>query len=70
MNSRIHGSEDALAELGCQKIANQPRARVLIGGLGMGYTLRSALDRLEVKAQLVVAELVPAVVRWNRTFLA
>ena len=70
MNSRVHGSEDALAELGCQKIANQPRARVLIGGLGMGYTLRSALDRLEVKAQLVVAELVPAVVRWNRTFLA
>ena len=70
MNSRIYGSEDALAKLACQKITNHPRARVLIGGLGMGYTLRTALDGLGAKAQVAVAELVPAVVRWNRGFLA
>ena len=70
MNSRAFGSEDALAKLGCQKLANYPQARVLIGGLGMGYTVRSALDGLGAKAQVVVAELVPAVVQWNRGFLA
>jgi spermidine synthase len=70
MNSRIYGSEDALAKLACQKITNHPRARVLIGGLGMGYTLRTALDGLGARAQVAVAELVPAVVRWNRGFLA
>lgn len=70
MNSRMHGSEDALAKLACQKIGNQPQPRVLIGGLGMGYTLRSALDELGAKAEVVVAELVPAVVSWNREFLA
>ena len=70
MNSRIYGSEDALAKLACQKITKHPRARVLIGGLGMGYTVRSALNGLGAKAQVVVAELVPAVVRWNREFLA
>ena len=70
MNSRSHGSEDALAELSCGKIATHPQARVLIGGLGMGFTLRSALDGLGANAQVVVAELVPAVVGWNRTYLA
>ncbi len=70
MNSRTHGSEDDLAKLACQKITNHPRARVLIGGLGMGYTVRSALNGLGAKAQVVVAELVPAVVQWNRGFLA
>ena len=70
MNSRVHGSEDALAKLACQKISKHPRARVLIGGLGMGYTVRSALNGLGAKAQVVVAELVPAVVQWNRGFLA
>lgn len=70
MNSRVHGSEDALAELACQKIAHHQRARVLVGGLGMGYTLRSALNGLGAKARVDVAELVPAVVRWNREFLA
>ena len=70
MNSRIYGSEDALAKLACQKITNHPRARVLIGGLGMGYTLRSALNGLGAQAQVIVAELVPAVVQWNRGFLA
>ena len=70
MNSRVHGSEDALAKLACQKISKHPRARVLIGGLGMGYTVRSALNGLGAKAQVVVAELVPVVVQWNRGFLA
>lgn len=70
MNSRIYGSEDALAKLGCQNISGNPRPRVLIGGLGMGYTVRTALNELGAKAQVVVAELVPAVVKWNRGVLA
>ena len=70
MNSRVYGSEDTLAKLVCQKLTKHPRARILIGGLGMGYTLRSALNGLGAKAQVVVAELVPAVLQWNRGFLA
>jgi len=70
MNSRVYGSEDALAKLGCQKIANQPQPRVLIGGLGMGYTVRTALNELGGEAQVIVSELVPAVVEWNRGVLA
>ena len=66
MNSRVYASEDALSEIGCGRIAERARARVLIGGLGMGYSLRSALTALGPDAQVVVAELVPAVVRWNR----
>jgi spermidine synthase len=66
MNSRVHGSEDALAELACAKIADNPCPRVLIGGLGMGYTMAAALKRLDDTAHVVVAELVPAVVEWNR----
>lgn len=70
MNSRMHGSEDALADLACAKIANRLRSRVLIGGLGMGYTLAAALHRLRAESQVVVAELVPAVVAWNEGPLA
>ncbi len=70
MNSRLHGSEDALAELASARIADRPSPRVLIGGLGMGYTTAAALRRLGVAAQVVVAELVPAVVVWNRGPLA
>ena len=70
MNSRAYGSEVALAELACQRISKPLRARVLIGGLGMGYTVRSALNGLGANAQVVVAELVPDVVHWNRGFLA
>jgi len=70
MNSRAHGSEDALAELACARVADRPRPRVLIGGLGMGYTLASALRRLGASARVVVAELVPEVVQWNRGPLA
>lgn len=65
MTSRLHGSEDALAILGCRGVpARGPH--VLIGGLGMGFTLRAALDLLAKDARVVVAELVPAVVEWNR----
>ena len=70
MNSRMHGSEDALAELACKQVADRKDPRVLIGGLGMGFTLRAALDHLGTNAEVVVAELVPAVVKWNRTHLA
>ena len=70
MNSCVHGSEDALAELACARVADRPRPRVLIGGLGMGYTLAAALHRLGAEGQVVVAELVPAVVEWNRGPLA
>ncbi|MBE0599227.1 MAG: hypothetical protein IH614_18445 [Desulfuromonadales bacterium] len=66
MNTRAHGSEDALAELVCSKIRHRPGSRVLIGGLGMGFTLASALQHLGLDAEVVVAELVPAVVGWNR----
>ena len=66
MNSLVHGSEQALAELACDRIANASRSRVLVGGLGMGFTLAAALQRLHARARLVVAELVPAVVTWNR----
>ena len=70
MNSRVYGSEAALGKLGCQKIAKHPRARILIGGLGMGDTVRSALDELGDTAQVAVAELIPEVVQWNRGVLA
>ena len=70
MNSRVHGSEEAMARLGCQDLAKHPGARVLIGGLGMGYSVRMALDILGEDARVVVAELAPAVVEWNRGVLA
>lgn len=70
MNSRMHGSEDALGERACKKIAGRPCARVLIGGMGMGYTTAAALKLLGADAHVVVAELVSAVVEWNRGALA
>lgn len=66
MNSRMHGSEDALAAIPCKKIATRPRPRALIGGLGMGFTLAAALKTLGENAEVVVAELVPGVIEWNR----
>ena len=66
MNSRLHGSEEALGELACARIADRPEPRILIGGLGMGYTLRAALQGLNAQARVIVAELMPAVVEWNR----
>ncbi len=66
MNSRLSGSEEALATLACAKIASRPMPHVLIGGLGMGFTLRAALAVLAHDAQVTVAELVPAVVLWAK----
>jgi spermidine synthase len=65
MSSRMHGSEQALAALALRRMQS-PDTCVLIGGLGMGFTLRAALDLLPEDATVVVAELVPAVVEWNR----
>ena len=70
MNSRIHGSEEAMAGFACPRISSLPAPRILIGGLGMGYTLGAALKRLAAESRVVVAELVPAVVAWNRGPLA
>jgi spermidine synthase len=69
MNSRMHGSEKALAELACAKIAGVKKPRVLIGGLGMGFTLAATLQTVGADAEVVVAELVPEVVEWNRTLI-
>jgi spermidine synthase len=69
MNSDSHGSEEKLAEHGCAGLRAKPRARVLIGGLGMGFTARAALDRLGADARIDVAELVGAVVKWNRDLI-
>ncbi len=66
MNSRVHGSEDALAQLTCARLASGIAPRLLIGGLGMGFTLAAALRYVGGQAQVVVAELVPSVVAWNR----
>ncbi len=69
MNSRRHGSEDALAELTCRRIKRKSGLRILIGGLGMGYTLAAALENSEPNTRITVSELIPAVVRWNREYL-
>jgi spermidine synthase len=66
MSSRRHGSEDALGALPCSRLPNRDSARVLIGGLGMGFTLAAALGVLGPAAEVTVAELVPEVVDWNR----
>lgn len=66
MNSRLSGSEKALATLSCDRIEGRTAPKVLIGGLGMGFTLGAALGRLPASASVVVAELVPAVVAWAR----
>lgn len=64
MNSRLSGSEEALAKLSCGRIAGHSQPTILIGGLGMGFTLRAALTELANDAGIVIAELVPAVVAW------
>lgn len=70
MSSRVHGSEEALAAQTCARLADSQRAQVLIGGLGMGFTLAAALQALGAQSRVEVAELVPAVVAWNRGPLA
>jgi spermidine synthase len=65
MSTRRHHSEERLAELACAPLRGQPGVRVLIGGLGLGFTLRAALRTLAADASVVVAELVAAVIAWN-----
>jgi spermidine synthase len=66
MSSRMHGSEEALATFGVRRARTLEQPSVLVGGLGMGFTLRATLDLLPAAAHVVVAELVPALVEWNR----
>lgn len=66
MNSRDHCSELALAELGCAHIQGMENTKVLVGGLGMGFTLAAALKAISKSSQAVVAELVPEVIEWNK----
>jgi spermidine synthase len=66
MNSRLSGSEEALATLSCERIREHRNAHILIGGLGMGFTLRAALGVAAPDASITVAELVPAVIAWAR----
>jgi spermidine synthase len=70
MSSRLSGSEEALASMTCARVLKRPRPHILIGGLGMGFTLRSALAALGPNATITVAELVPEVVAWARGPLA
>ena len=69
MSSREHESELELARLGCERLTERRAPTVLIGGLGMGYTLRQTLNMLQPKARVIVAELMPEVVRWNRDII-
>jgi spermidine synthase len=69
MASRGHGSEEELARLALAALPHRPAARVLVGGLGMGYTLRAALDAVGPAATVTVAEVFPAVVAWNQGVL-
>ena len=66
MNSRVRSSEQALADLGCAPIKALQNAKVLVGGLGMGFTLEAALNATSVSSEVIVAELVPEVVEWNK----
>lgn len=70
MSTRRSGSESALAQLACAGLEKAEKPRVLIGGLGLGYTLRATLETLPKRAEVVVAELFPEVVAWNRGHLA
>ena len=66
MSSRMSSSEIALADVACERLRGRKHCRVLIGGYGMGFTLRAALAGLGKDAEIVVAELVPAVIRWAK----
>ncbi|HEY6037459.1 MAG TPA: hypothetical protein VIV58_24430 [Kofleriaceae bacterium] len=70
MNSRNHISEDELGRFAARLVAGKPGARVLIGGLGLGYTLRSVLNACPTSVLVDVCEIFPTVVRWNREHLA
>jgi spermidine synthase len=66
MSSRMSGSEEALATMTCERLAGRAAPHLLIGGYGMGFTLRSALARLDARARITVAELVPEIIEWAR----
>ncbi|HED36573.1 MAG TPA: hypothetical protein ENJ08_20440 [Gammaproteobacteria bacterium] len=66
MSSRVHGSELALAELGCAHLQDVENTKVLVGGMGMGFTLSAALKATSGSSQVIVAELIPEVVEWNK----
>jgi len=66
MTSRVHGSEIALAELGCAHIQGKENTKVLVGGMGMGFTLAAALKVIGKSSKVMVAELVPDVIEWNK----
>ncbi|HEV7505856.1 MAG TPA: hypothetical protein VGS07_13185 [Thermoanaerobaculia bacterium] len=70
MTSRVHGSEEALARLACEAIAEKKTPRVLVGGLGFGYTLRAALNHLPRGATVMVCEVFASLLDWNRGLLA
>ena len=70
MTSRVHGSEETLARRACEAIAERKTPRVLIGGLGFGYTLRAALDHLPKGAAVVVCEVFASLLDWHRSLLA
>ena len=69
MNSRLHGSEETMAELTVKRLSQKPGLKILIGGLGMGYTLAAALEHSKTDTHIMVSELIPAIVRWNRDYL-
>lgn len=70
MGNLAHGSEDALAELSIHRLGEHPAPRVLVGGLGMGFTLQATLQLVNEAAEVTVAELIPSIVEWNRGLLA
>lgn len=69
MATDLHGSEDAFAELACDRLESLHDARILVGGLGMGFTLATLLQRVGPHAKITVSELVPEVVRWHEEFV-
>jgi spermidine synthase len=70
MNNEFHYSEDVLAKIACEHVHTREQPHLLIGGLGMGFTLASALKHSSASAKIIVSELMHAVVRWNQTYLA
>lgn len=70
MSTRMHGSEVALGTMACERLAGRPTAHLLIGGYGMGFTLRAVLGRLSPAARVTVVELVPGIIDWARGAMA
>ncbi len=69
MHSRLHASESLIGELACEKLQSAKTPRILIGGLGLGFTLRAVLDNSPPTTQIDVYELVPEVIQWNETHM-